>query len=71
MSMVQSVIFNKKYWDIVSAMTWLIEHKFKIVKVDRKKNYLRFRQENPKKFVRYFTKDLQNGIQLIIGFTHI
>jgi len=50
---IQSVLFDKKYYDLKRAIEWMEKHsKLKIVKIDDKKNYIRFRQYNPKLYLK-------------------
>lgn len=63
---IQSVIFEKKYWNIKKAIKWLDENDYIHNKVDKTPHYYRFRQLEPT-FKKYVTKDLKNGILLILG----
>lgn len=65
---VQSVTFDKRYWDTRRATSWLRERGFKSPKVDTTLNQLRFRQHNPSKYDRYITKVVSPTINLVIGF---
>lgn len=65
---VQSVTFDKRYWDTRRAVSWLRERGFKSPKVDTTLNQLRFRQHNPSKYDRYITKVVSPTINLVIGF---
>lgn len=66
---VQSVLFDKRFWDEKRARAWLKEHNFKFKnKIDITDNFLRFRQFSPKKFKNYFTRKIYNHIELIIGY---
>jgi len=69
MSFVQSVLFNKKYFDINQCYKWLINHKFKITAPDITKKYYRFRQKRPnyKKYY-YRIKKINPMISFIIGY---
>lgn len=68
MGYIQSVRFNRKYWSEAKAMNWLYLHKFiPIKKVDKTKNYFRYRMHEPI-FNHYITKKLDNNIELVIGF---
>lgn len=64
---VQSIIFNKNYWNLNGSINWLKQHGYKY-EVDEKEHFYRFRQHNPYIFKRFITKDLHNGIELIIGY---
>ncbi len=68
MSEIQSIIFDKKLWSISEAKKWLKDRKFKFTKVDKKQNFIRFRQQSPKKFNRFRTLIRDLGIRFILGF---
>ncbi len=65
---VQSILFDRKIWNITKAKNWLKMNKFKSKKVDVKTNTLRFRQINPKNFKRFRSKKITSSITFIIGF---
>ena len=44
---IQSVLFDKNKISLEDASKWIIEHKYKIKKVDETKNLYRFRQIPP------------------------
>lgn len=72
-SIIQSVIFDKNKWDVRSSKKWLKENNFISPKVDKKDNFLRFRQKDPdelksKGYKKYITKKIKNGIELIISY---
>lgn len=71
-SLVQSVLFDRKYWDIQTASEWLREHDLKShfdgKKVDVTNNYFRFRQHTPMKKLRYRTIKTKDHISFIVGF---
>ncbi len=74
-NIVQSIIFDKTKWDIDTSYKWLKDHGYKTVKVDLnyRPEFLSWRQINPsiaKKegFSHYFTKNLDNGIKIIIAY---
>jgi len=46
---VQTVLFDRKIYTAAQARAWLEDHGFKSLKVDTKKNTLRFRQVSPQK----------------------
>jgi hypothetical protein len=73
MPIIQSVIFDKSYISLDDAITWIIQHNFKILKVDETKNKYRFRQENPnllkkKGYQKVITKKINNYIEFIIYY---
>jgi len=51
-SELQSVIFHKDRWTAAAAKKWLRDHGKKIPKTDSEKNYYRFRQAEPGKFIK-------------------
>ena len=63
---VQSVIFDKKHWNKKDSKKWLINHKFKVLKIDDTDNYYRFRQLNPDYKKKFNTISLNNNVKLII-----
>lgn len=67
MSKVQSVIVNKRFFYLDEAIDWVRIHGYKVKKIDETDNYYRFRQFNPKKYSSYITRNLNNGVKLIIG----
>ena len=60
--MLQTILIPKKF-GLRRAISWVDKHAI-VKKVDITNNYYRFRQSNPKKG-KYYTKKLQNGIQLV------
>jgi hypothetical protein len=65
---IQSIGFNIHQWSLAEAKQWAREHKFKPIKIALEENYLKLRLFDPKKFRRFSTKDIGNGIHLIIGY---
>ena len=63
---VQSVIINKDKFTKREANKWIKDNKYINKKVDITKNYYRFRQFTPKKGDKYRTKDLKNGVKLVL-----
>jgi len=70
-SEVQSILFDRKKWNLKKARKWLKEHGFKYHNYERTENYYHFTQESPEKFERLRFKDFGNGIKAIIGFTDL
>lgn len=66
---VQSVLFDKTKWTLVSAKQWLKLHGFKVPAVDETLAKYRFRQSPPKRGARTITKRIKNGISFIIQWT--
>jgi hypothetical protein len=72
-SVIQSVLFDKKKWDLVMSIQWLRKHKFDTIKVDETMRYIRWRQVEPLdlKYSGYgdpHTKSIGDGIKLIIYY---
>ena len=66
--MIQSVLFDNKTYTVAQAKEWLKKHKMKHGKVDKTENKIRFRQSNPVKSSTYRTKQLPNGIALVLEY---
>lgn len=63
---IQTVLFDKNIWSFRKASKWLKDHDYKNYEdVDIKPNELRFRQMKPDKNRKYYTKKLDNGIDLV------
>lgn len=68
-SEIQAVLFDRIYWDIPEAYSWLVEHNFKPIKAAHSTaNYIRYRLKLPSKYRRLRTLKTHQGISLIIGF---
>jgi hypothetical protein len=73
-SKVQSIIFSTNKWDIQTASKWLLINGFEVKKTDQKtKNFIRFRQINPKplenKGYHFVNKKLgESGIELVLAY---
>ena len=65
---VQSVIFNKLYFNEDKAKAWLRSHGFKTAFKPPHKtvNFIRFRQFNPPRNGKYITRIIGRGIEYII-----
>jgi hypothetical protein len=64
--LIQSIVFPKNKYTGPEAITWLKLHNKKHHKVDETANTFRFRQEEPISGANYYTKQLPNGINLVI-----
>jgi len=65
----QSILFRKRGWSENKARKWLKKHGYKSGKVDKTKNYLRFRQESPSKFKEFRIQSFgTKGIKVILGW---
>ena len=69
-SKIQSVMFNRKVWNTEMARKWLEKNKKKpIKKVDKTKNWLRYRLKSPGQFKRFRIKNIEKfSIKLVLGF---
>lgn len=68
---VQSVNFPTDQWNKPTARAWLEAHDFKYTSVDEKKNFLHFRQLDPKGFNRFYTYPIDHDgkkIDLVLGY---
>jgi hypothetical protein len=61
---VQSVLIPVKKFSLKEATDWLLEHKYRLRKVDVTDEYYRFRQSEPSRGS-YHTKVLPNGVRLV------
>lgn len=65
---IQSVLFDRLRWTPVQAKQYLINGGMRHNKIDITDSYLRWRQYNPKKGSRFYTKDIGSGIKYIIEY---
>ena len=70
-SIVQSIVINKNIMNKNQAIQWVKNH-YELKKIDETPYSYRFRQYEPKLlkrlgYNRYFTKRLENGIDLVIA----
>jgi len=64
---VQSIIFDRKIYTLSNARGWLKLHGYEPIKQPHTtEHYHRYRIRKPDKNDNYITKDLRNGIKLII-----
>lgn len=64
--MLQSIIFNRKLWNIEKANLWLkINNLYPMKKGHITKNYIRYRMAPPKPNRRYITKSQNFGIKFV------
>lgn len=69
MSYVQSVLFDRDVFSKADATKWLNKNGFISIKVDKTKNYYRFRQVSPIEGNDYRIKKVTPGIKFVLGFT--
>lgn len=67
---VQSVLFDITQFSGKEAKTWLRDHGYKVKWIGEKglqytANYLRFRQNDPKKYKSYAVREISPGIKII------
>lgn len=63
---IQSIVFERKYWNQTKAKAWLKKHKYK-TDVDKKPTQLRYRQKSPRKFKKFVSKKIKKGLILVLG----
>ena len=68
MSEIQSILFHTSIYNAVLARKWMKVHSFYPIKrVDKTNTYLRYRITDPSKYSKFRTKQIVNGINVIIG----
>lgn len=65
---VQSVILPRSKFTLNSAIQWVINNGFKVMKVNVTKSYYRVRQKNPITGVKTRLHSLPNGVKLVVEF---
>jgi hypothetical protein len=69
MSKTQAIILSKEFFTEMEAEKWIMFHRYHPIKpVHETKQYYRFRLENPRDFSHFITKEIEDGVKLIIGF---
>lgn len=69
MSQIQSVLFDKKYWNKKNSSQWLKYHGLKPKKISLvTENFIHYRIKNSSEFKRLRTIKTDKGIDLVIGF---
>ena len=63
--MLQTVLFPREYYTYAKALEWLKRKKLKHHKVDVTYAFYRFRQTPPRKWAKFRTIKLPNGIDLV------
>jgi hypothetical protein len=67
--MVQAVLFDKDRYTIPEALAYLRKHNMHPIKAPHvTSHYIRCRLENPALHSNFYTKDIGNGIKLVIGY---
>jgi len=62
----QTILFNRHYWTVPQAKTWLHEHGYKRSTYRRTANDIRFMQVNPIQNAIFYAKKLPNNVTLIL-----
>jgi hypothetical protein len=69
---IQSIIFERNLFTPTQAKKWIQDHGYKTLfygKIaDITEDYIRYRQQSPKKYKTYRTKQISKGIKLILGY---
>ena len=65
---VQTIVLPKSGFTKQQARAWAKKHGFTIDFVDVKLNTYRIRQRSPKRFKRFASKKLPNGVVLVTGY---
>ncbi len=69
MPVLQSILFNKKYFTLAGAKAWLKKNNYKITfngkKYDSTINFYRFRQAEPRRGVKYYFVNPMKGLKLL------
>ena len=69
MSHIQSVLFDKNYWDIFDSINWLhYHHLYPIKSPHITKKFIRYRIKDPKYFRRLRTIKTKDHLDIIVGF---
>ena len=70
---VQSIIFKSDKLSLKDAVNFLAQHNFKFSKVDKTKNFYRFRQLEPsvlrrEGYNKYINKQITDGITFVLAY---
>ena len=69
MTVTQSIIFSKEFYDTARARRWLSRHHYVPIKrVHETTRYLRYRIKEPDERYEYRIKPFTNGVKAVIGF---
>lgn len=64
---VQSVLFDRKLFNVNTSREWLLRHHMKTIKYDIKDKYIRWRQLDPKLVKNYRTIRITDGVLFVMG----
>ncbi len=67
MSDLQSIHFDRRYYTLPQAKSYMKRHHHPIKKTDITENFIKFRQQSPS-YRHYFTKIPYPGVHYIIGY---
>ena len=72
-SKIQSVIFDTTHWSVIESVRWLLNHGYKVTKIDIPDKFIRYRQISPttlkkKGYTEYHNKKIGKGIELVIAY---
>jgi len=62
----QTILFPRTKFTLDAAIKWLEANKHSHKKIDMTDHFIRFRQ-TPPGFHKYYTKTLENGVELVYG----
>lgn len=66
---IQSIVFDRRHWDINGTKYWLAKHGFRPIKAAHiTANTIRYRLHDPNKYTHFITKRLPTEIDYVIGY---
>ena len=65
---IQSVLIKRNAYSFNEASNWILQHGFKIGRIDITTNLYRFRQREPKKNVKYRISKITHNISFVIEY---
>lgn len=65
--MIQSILFDRRYYTPKTSVNWLLSHGHKAYKLDITPHYIRARQFDPKLYHNYRTINLGKNIKAIVS----
>jgi len=70
---VQSVLFDKKKFNVNQAIDWLVNHNYKLMKIHETNKEIRFRQIPPNQlkkegYLKFRNYSLNNGVILVLAY---
>lgn len=67
-SKIQSIWFKRRYWTVDEARDWVVDHGFRRDLTNSSKNFIKFKQEDPKDFNSFATIKFKRSVYAIVGF---